>query len=253
LLASAARRAALALLLVILAGLAALTAQASNALANKGCVDVALVLAVDGSGSVNAREYNFQKSAIAASFRDPEVLKALKRAGTVSIAVVFWGDPERATQSTDTVQIRDPADAEALARMVEKKSRTVLGNTGLGAGLAAAMDKLATMGCAYRSIVNVSGDGQETTISRRKRVSLRPQQARARAQAEGITINALVISNEAKGLAEYYARTVITGPQAFVMEVNDYGDYAVALRRKLIREISPSIVSQVNQEEGRLK
>jgi hypothetical protein len=237
----------------MLAGLTTPPAQASNALANKGCVDVALVLAVDGSGSVNAREYNFQKSAIAASLRDPEVLKALKRAGTVSMAVIFWGDPERATQSTDAVLISGRDDAETLARMVENQSRTVLGNTGLGAGLAAAMDKLATMGCAYRSIVNVSGDGQETTISRRKRVSLRPQQARARAQAEGITINALVISNEAKGLAEYYARTVITGPEAFVMEVNDYGDYAVALRRKLIREISPSIVSQVNQEEGRLR
>ncbi|MCX7345170.1 MAG: DUF1194 domain-containing protein, partial [Alphaproteobacteria bacterium] len=164
LLASAAYRAALTLLLVMLAGLTALTAQVSNALANNGCVDVALVLAVDGSGSVNAREYNFQKSAIAASLRDPGVLKAMKRAGTVSMAVVFWGDPERATQSTDAVLISDADDAETLARMVENQSRTVLGNTGLGAGLAAAMDKLATMGCAYRSIVNVSGDGQETTI-----------------------------------------------------------------------------------------
>ena len=45
------------------------------------CVDVALVLAVDGSGSVDNGEYQFQQQAIARSFRDPEVLAALRRRG----------------------------------------------------------------------------------------------------------------------------------------------------------------------------
>ncbi|MDK1479124.1 DUF1194 domain-containing protein [Sinorhizobium sp. 6-117] len=59
------------------------------------CVDVALVLAVDGSGSVSDQEYAFQKSAIAAAFRDRGVLSALNKAGAVAVSAVFWGDGER--------------------------------------------------------------------------------------------------------------------------------------------------------------
>lgn len=46
---------------------------------SSACVDVAPVLAVDGSGSINDEEYAFQKSAIAAAFRDKAVLSAILR------------------------------------------------------------------------------------------------------------------------------------------------------------------------------
>ena len=46
--------------------------------------------------------------------------------------------------------------------------------------------------------------------------------------------------------AGYYKRKVITGPGAFVMEIADYEDYAEALKTKLIREITPNIISQAD-------
>jgi len=207
------------------------------------CVDVALVLAVDGSSSIDATEYRFQQQAISASLRDPEVLDAMATAGTVSAAVVFWGDPNRPIQETETVVIATAADAERLARVVESLPRQVLGNTGLSTGLAAALDKLGTMGCAHRFVINVSGDGKGTVLSRQKTPSPWLEEVRARAEAEGVTINALAVSNEETDIAEYYERKVITGPGAFVMDVQTFDDYAAALRRKLIREIAPMVVS----------
>ena len=61
-----------------------------------------------------------------------------------------------------------------------------------------------------------------------------------------VTINALVISSAELGLVDYYRRMVVTGPGAFVMEIADYEDYAEALKKKLIREITPAIISKAD-------
>ena len=61
-----------------------------------------------------------------------------------------------------------------------------------------------------------------------------------------VTINALVISSAELGLYDYYRRKVITGPGAFVMEIADYEGYAEALKIKLIREITPDMITQAD-------
>ena len=212
------------------------------------CIDVALVLAVDGSSSIDATEYRFQQQAISASLRDPEVLGAMASAGTVAVGVVFWGDPNRPTQETETVVIAGALDAERLARTVEILPRQVLGNTGLSTGLAAALDKLETMGCAHRLVINISGDGKGTILPRQKGPTPRLKDVRARAAAKGVMINALTVSDEEKDLATYYEQKVITGEGAFVMDIKSYNDYAQALRRKLVREIAPNSVSSTQTD-----
>ena len=207
------------------------------------CVDVALVLALDGSDSVDAREYQLQQQAIAYALRDREVLNAFARAGTVAVAVIVWGDARHPVDDIDAVTIRDGRDAERLARAVERQPRRARGTTGLGAGLAAALNRLTAMGCAHRSVVNVSGDGKETIMPRRQRIEETAEQARNRAQAWDVTINALVISGATPGLARYYAQKIITGPEAFVMEIASYDDINQALKRKLMREVAPAMVS----------
>jgi hypothetical protein len=215
------------------------------------CVDVGLVLAVDGSSSIDADEFMLQQQAIAASLRDAEVRRAMKQAGTVSLAVVFWGDPGRAVQEAGPVVISDDAAAERLARMVEAMPRRVRGNTGLSTGLDAALAKLHHMGCAHRAVINVSGDGRGTVIARRHTRSPSLPEVRAHAAAAGVTINALVVSNEERDLRQYFEQQVITGPGAFVMEVGSFEAFAAALRRKLVREISPTAVSHASAGGGR--
>ena len=71
------------LLLFILLAVTAFPAQprASNT------VDVQLVLAIDCSYSVDAREYELQRSGLAAAFRNDEVLRAIQSGPHRSIAV----------------------------------------------------------------------------------------------------------------------------------------------------------------------
>jgi hypothetical protein len=224
---------------------------AGKALAHE-CLDVALVLAVDGSASVSRDEFALQQQGIAQAFRDPAVLDAISLAGHVAVAVIFWGSEGLPKAQSGWVVVDNPAGAERFARRVESMPRLVTGDTGLGAGLMAALEKFDTLeGCALRRVVNVSGDGEETRVFRRTRASPAPTQVRTIAESRNVEINALAISNEEAGLAEYYASNVITGPDAFVMQVSAYEDFSHALRRKLIREIGPRAVSERPGGDGR--
>lgn len=221
---------------------ALLTGLTVGTASSRSCADVALALAVDASSSIDTNEFRFQQQAIASALRDKDVLRTMASAGKVSVAVLFWGDPSKPVQQTEWITIGSASDAEHLARSVESLPRRVWGNTGLSSGLDAALDRLENMGCAHRSVLNVSGDGRGTLLVGRTDRSPRLEEVRARAAASNVTINALVVSGEEPGLADYYESKVITGDGAFVVEIGSFADYAAALRRKLIREIAPLVV-----------
>jgi len=209
------------------------------------CIDVALVLTVDASASVSRAEFALQQQGIAHAFRDPKVLDAISMAGRVAASVIFWGSEGLPKPQSDWILIESAAGAEAFAQVVEALPRGVTGDTALGSGLMAALEKFDSLGaCAIRKVVNVSGDGEETRVYRRVRRSPVPVQVRDVADVKQVEINALAISNEEENLAHYYATNVITGPDAFVMEVRSYEEFSEALRRKLIREIGPRAISQ---------
>jgi Protein of unknown function (DUF1194) len=91
--------------------------------------------------------------------------------------------------------------------------------------------------CARTSIVDISGDGMETLGPQRPHV-VSLYHARKRAVQMGVTVNALAISDDGGDLAGYYAKKVIIGSNAFVMNIKNYADYSAAIRMKLIRELS---------------
>lgn len=209
------------------------------------CADVALVLAIDGSGSVTDGEYRFQKSAIAAAFRDDTIISVLKDAGTVMLSAVFWGDGEFPTDNLGWFVVHDGLGAEAFAGELERNERRVYGNTNIGNGLWAALDKLSEPGiCVRRSIINLSGDGRET-MAPKQRVRATLYQARLRTIQMGVTINALAIADEDQDLASYYAKDVVRGTGGFTMTIKNQTDYTLAIHQKLKRELSPQFVASV--------
>ena len=218
---------------------------------SSACVDIALVLAVDGSGSVNELEYAFQKFAIASAFRDREVLAALTSAGVVAVSAVFWGDGEFAVQKLDWFIINGGEGGEPFAREIEGNQRMVFGNTDIGSGIWSALDLLSDPRlCATKSVVNVSGDGEETIAPKRRKVASL-YQARLRAGNMGVTVNALVIADDKGDLASYYSNRVIVGANAFVMDIRNYADYSTAIKMKLIRELSPRVVATLSSGKSR--
>lgn len=219
------------------AALVLLLAVAAPQVRAQGEVDLQLVLAVDASGSVDEREYALQMTGIAAAFRDPGVLAAIAEGyhGKIAVTLVTWAESAGPKDASPWHVIGNGESAERFARLAEGFPRRVLGGTGIGRALFFCMRMLEQNSFgSTRQVIDLSGDGAETA-TRYFRADTR--QARARAEASGITINALAILTDEPDLESYYRDKVISGPGAFTMRAETYEDFAVAMRRKLIREI----------------
>ncbi|MGH6854739.1 MAG: DUF1194 domain-containing protein [Aestuariivirga sp.] len=200
-------------------------------------VDLALVLAVDASGSVDDREFALQLAGIATGFRDPKVRSVIKSGPErrIAVALLVWADHQVPKDRTGWFVLASDQDMENFARVAETFPRHQNGATGIGEGLAASLRAIDTSGLeARRRVVDISGDGRETAA--REFVVLLPQ-ARAMAYARGITVNGLAITNEDPELLSYYRNAVEAGSGSFTLPVTGYEVFAEAMRRKLLREI----------------
>src|SRR5438094_589069 len=85
-------------------------------------VDLALVLAVDASGSVNQPRFELQKQGYAAAFRNPQVLRAIRSGATRAIAVTMmqWTGYALQIQVVAWTLIKDEASADGFAAAIEK-------------------------------------------------------------------------------------------------------------------------------------
>jgi hypothetical protein len=196
-------------------------------------VDLALVLAVDSSGSVDFGEYDLQKVGIARAFLDAEVIEAIEHWAPrgVAVSVVLWSGRGQQRVAVDWTRVGDRASAEALAASIEAMGRGMLAETALGEGLSFAINHLVKGPFAgERQIIDISGDG-------RSNVGADPAAFRDAAVAADITVNGLAILNDDLTLDLYYAERVIGGRDAFVTTAHDYDDFARAMRHKLLKEI----------------
>ena len=91
-----------------------------------------------------------------------------------------------------------------------------------------------TLCISPRQIIDLSGDGRETTM---REFRITPSLARNMAAGRGITVNGLAILDDEPDLDAYYRDEVIGGPGAFVEVANTIDDFARAMRVKLLREI----------------
>jgi hypothetical protein len=212
--------------------LAAGLASAKGAAAQQP-VDLELLLAVDASGSVDAREFELQRRGIAEAFRDAEVVAAIAgyAPGGVAVGLVQWSGPRQQIVMVDWEFVQDAASAELLAQTVDRAPRMLLGETAIADALSFAIRELeGNRFAGARRVIDVSGDGATNSGGK-------PDPVRDAAVALGITINGLAIVDEAPVLDLYYAEHVVGGPDAFTVVASDYEDFADAMRRKLLREI----------------
>lgn len=206
----------------------------SAASASDGPVDVALVLAVDASASVSRDEFGLQMDGIAAAFRSPEVLDAIRSgpARAIAVTLVEWSGPDQQWQPFGWTRISDAATAEALARDIENTPRIfATGGTAIGAAIDAILPLFPDLPwAASRHVIDISGDGsngQGPPVAA----------ARERALRQDVTINGLPILSQEKQIDLYYKTMVIAGTASFVEIANDYRSISEAMKRKLVREI----------------
>ena len=233
--------AALLIFALIFAG-SAVRAQAPGA---GPPIDLALVLAVDASGSVNQTRFDLQKHGYAEAFRSKDVVDAILAGAdrAIAVAMVQWTGPSLHVQAIDWTRISDAASARALSEAIDASHRALCGG---GTSLSGAIDTGVAMLAANpfratRRVIDISGDGSNNS-------GRLVETARDEAVKAGITINGLPITWIEPGLDAYYRSNVIGGAGAFVISIDSYDNFAEAILHKLVTEIAgkarPSLASK---------
>jgi uncharacterized protein DUF1194 len=218
--------------------LAALAIVASFLLAAHGAsaqADVALVMAVDVSSSVNDERFALQRDGIAQALLSPPVLEAIAGGPqqTIELAIIEWSEEQSVL--LDWTMIRSPADLDQVVQTLHTKFRPKVGwKTDIGGGIAKAVALLDRAPlAASRRVIDVSGDGRQNCGH------ISADQARGAAIAQDITINGLPItSGDEPDVDRWYEQHVVGGAGAFMIVANGHERFADAMRKKLALEIA---------------
>ncbi len=206
-------------------------------------VDLELVLAVDISRSMDSQEAALQRSGFVRAFRHQDVIRAIRlgRLGRIAVTYVEWGSDRYQRTRVDWTEVGDSGSAAEFAKAVEGASADWVEWTSISGAIAFGANHFKGNGFrGTRRIIDISGDGPNNSGAP---VDL----ARDRAVAEGIVINGLPILNDRPNVSgyplmpdldRYYEDCVIGGAGSFIVTAHGFHDFARAIRRKLVTEIS---------------
>lgn len=212
----------------------------------------ALALALDVSGSVDAREYRLQVQGIAAALEDPEVRDKLMAmpSAPVRLLIFEWSGPNDQRTLLPWTTIDSPTALESVIEtLAQTRRREATPGTALGTAMSLGAIYLDQQSTCWKRTLDISGDGKSN-------LGPRPQEVKPRLRDRGIVINGLVIGvddpsigdvrqSEIGELSSYFNANVILGPDAFVMTAIGYADYARAMRAKLLRELDGLVLSKL--------
>lgn len=195
---------------------------------------LALVLAVDVSGSVDAHEYEIQMRGLAAGLRDGIVMDALVDQQAY-VTLVQWSGSSRQEQTLPWRQMRNVADVVAFADLVDQSPRRWRNySTAIGEALSLSIRTFDDVSWCGRKVIDVSGDGVSNE-------GLPPLEVHGALREQGIIVNALAIETEETDLTAYFFENLIVGEGAFVVTANGFEDYPEQIRRKLQRETTKQV------------
>jgi hypothetical protein len=202
---------------------------------SRPAADLALVLAVDCSRSIDPAEYRLQAEGYAAAFRHARVRQAVLggRERRVAVAMTQWGGQFAQSVTLGWTLLDGVPALDAFAARLAGQPRTVDDDaTAIGAAIDHARRLLDQ--CPYeasRRVIDVSGDGSNNQ-------GRFARYARDEAVAAGIGINGLPILTDEPRLDMVYRREVIGGPGAFLVPARDFASFADAVLHKIATEIA---------------
>ena len=198
-------------------------------------VDLALVLAVDCSSSVDEADFRLQMDGIAAALRNPLLYEVITFGPSrqIALTLVQWSSADSQSVTIAWRSLASRLDLEAVAQEAEKAERRWRpGGTGLAAAVDFSVALLETLPIvAGRRVIDVSGDGEDNEGGDARR-------ARDGATARGVTLNGLPIISGSNGLEAYYWDNVIGGPDSFVLPADNIFSFRDAMAQKLLREVT---------------
>ena len=197
-------------------------------------VDLALVFAVDSSGSVSNEQMAMYIEGHAAAVTSPLFLAGLANlpTGRAALAYVAWSNHDRQQYIVPWQVVDGPASAAVWARILRTATRPGAGFTSLSGAIDFCHDHLLRIAPpAARRVIDLVADGKNNDG--------RPvMAARDAAVAAGIVINGLPVLVNEPTLDSYFADEVVGGAASFVLPVHNETTLLDAIRRKLLAEIA---------------
>lgn len=218
----------------------------------------ALAVGLDVSGSVDAREFLLQVRGLAQALRAARVRAAMLEApeAPVMLAVFDWSGEADQRIILGWTAITDAATLDSAARKIAAAVRVERSPaTGVGAALLYGDRLLAERSDCWRQVLDLTGDGLNNS-------GPQPRDIVLTARRVPVTVNALVIGVNGDagwdggdpGIAEltaWFRTEVIRGPDAFVETALGFEDFAAAMERKLLKELSGTAMSALTAPEVR--
>lgn len=207
---------------------------------------LALLLALDVSSSVDPAEDRLQRGGVVAALTAPEVVEAFFATDQpVALAVYEWSGRYQHDVLLDWTIIDSHL---RLIEAAETVAASVRGHANYPTAMGYALGRGARLFDAapecLRKTLDMAGDGQNND-------GFGPQVAYRAFPFDDITVNGLVVNGAdfegEVGLIAYYRAEVLHGPGAFLEIANGFADYERAMRRKLVRELSPKVIGGLDR------
>lgn len=199
--------------------------------------EVALVVALDVSRSVDKYEYVLMRDGIASAFLDEDVADLIvDLPGGIMATVTQWGGMGQQRQVVGWRPLRTRGDIAGFVQAFAGRSRGFwMADTAVSEALLHADLMFETQPDACRrKVIDISGDGIANAGE--------PVWPISRAiGSKGVTINGLVVKGARRDPVIWYQEEVIAGPLPFVETAESYDDYTRAMTRKLLRELTPAL------------
>jgi hypothetical protein len=210
-------------------------------------VDLALVLAVDISYSMDPEEQALQREGFAQAFKSPLVHVAIRRGmiGRIAVTYVEWAGTGDQKVIVPWSVLDNPESILAFADRIASVPLRRAQRTSVSGAIDFSANLLAESGFeATRQVIDISGDGPNNQG--------RPVvPARDEAVAKGITINGLPLMLKKPGYLDvpdldlYYRDCVIGGLGSFMVPIREREQFAQAIKTKILLEVADAPLQEL--------
>ena len=220
-------------------------------------VDLALVLAIDISGSIDPDEAKLQRQGYVEAFTDPVIIKAILGGnhGRIAVAYFEWSDAWVQKLLVDWTLLDSEATISAFAKRLADAPITIARRTSISGAIRYAIPMYSRSPYeAERKVLDISGDGSNNDGGLVTEV--RHDALKDRIIINGLPIMAKELSYstmDIENLDWYYEDCVIGGPGSFVVAIKERDKFKEAIRTKLVMEVAglqpaPRIVPVAGRE-----
>lgn len=192
--------------------------------------EIALVLMMDSSASLENHEWQQQVRATAAAVRSEDVIQAIERSNGVAIMAAAFADDPFKLMEWRVLRTRGDAEEFAAGLLAHSVRPWQAGSgTRIDRAISFGVNEMEASPCSEidQQVIDVSTDGESN--------ELMTAAARDAAEGRGVRVNAIGVG--ARLDVDMLRRSVPTST-GFLIEAANWAEYPALFRRKIVMELT---------------